>query len=175
MEHIAVIRCPLCGARQLRFVGDRGQCTACGFVGPASEVVRHVETELERLRTRLERIVHEKQDNTEYLVRELADSRRAVNLNTFFIVGIVVATAVIGWLTYPWQHSEYIYLALVCIGLIFPVAVRRRWLRRVLKDKEQDVGGRIRDVAEDLDRKAKFLAEEVEETEEFLGNITGGT
>ena len=169
------LKCPLCGARALRFTGTEGRCGACGFAGPAHEVVRHVETELEKLRTRYERIVHERRYNTEYLLRELADARRAINRNTLYIAGAVLATLAVGWLLHPWDHSEHLYLVLVCAAFVTPLYMKRRWLRGVLKDKEQDIGERIRDVAADLDGKAKALAAEIDETEEFLANITGGT
>jgi ribosomal protein L37E len=172
---IAAIRCPLCGAKELRFGRESGTCRSCGFSGPVGEVTRHVETELEKLRTKLERLRHEKTYNTEYLVRELAEARKACNLNTLSIAGTVAITLFLGWVLYPWHHSEYIYLALVCVAVIVPLVMKRRWLNKVLREKEADIGERIKDVAEDLDGKARAVEAEVEETEEFLANISGST
>ena len=126
---IAAIKCPLCEAKELRFIRDGAQCRACGFAGPADEVARHIETGLEKLRTRLERLRHERQYNTEYLLRELAEARRACNMNLTSMAGAVLLTLAVGWALYPWQHSEYIYLTLICVAVVIPLAMKRRWLR----------------------------------------------
>lgn len=172
---VAAIKCPLCGAKELRFGRENGTCRACGFSGPSAEVARHVETEIEKLRTKLERLRHEKTYNTDYLVRELAEARRACNLNTFYMVGTVLATAFLGWVLHPWQRAEYIYLAPVCVAIIVPLVTKRRWLNKILREKEADIGERIKDVAEDLDDKARAVEAEIDETEEFLADVSRST
>lgn len=172
---VGAITCPLCGVRGLTFSGGQGRCGACGFSGPTSEVARHVEAEIEKLRTRMERLVHERDSNTQYLLRELAEARRACAVNSGYMALAVFVTLGIGYALYPWLHSEFIYLTLICTAVLIPLVMKRRWLNKVLRDKEQDIGERIRDVAEDLDSKALALAAEISETEDFLSNVTGGT